>query len=116
MLFIVSLFAATSTRRLARRTERITSKWEQIKVARDIFTTIFSLENRLLDLSVDFKATQDKTEKDQIVNRIEATQVTIAQHLDYFADLVQPNRMGCNALLQYPHYSCCRTDSHGHKT
>jgi hypothetical protein len=70
---------------------------------------MFSLENRLLDLSADFKATEDKTEKTtqdktemtQLQKRIEATQVTMAQHLDYFADLVISNRIEWDVMYYY---------------
>jgi hypothetical protein len=37
----------------------------------------------------------------QIKNRIEATQVTMAQHLDYFADLVLSNRIEWDVMRYY---------------
>jgi hypothetical protein len=97
----VSVYAALSTHKRAKRTENITSKWEQIRIAREIFTTVFALENRLLDLGADERATKDQTEKDRIKRRAEAILITMAQHLDYFADLVLSNRIEWDVVPYY---------------
>lgn len=97
----ISVYTVFSTNKRAKRTEKITSKWEQIRIAREIFTTVFGLENRLLDLGVDSKNTQDQTEKRYISARAEAIAVTQAQHLDHFADLVLSNRIEWDVVHHY---------------
>lgn len=85
----------------ARKTQEINSKWEQIRTSREIFATVFNLERRLLDLGAEQRSTSNEDEFSLISDRAYAIKIAMAQHADYFADLVLTNRVGWDVVKYY---------------